>query len=445
MRRRTFLVNSTAASLGAATALSRSLSFGQNAPSERVRVGCVGVGGRAAKLLEEFSARKDVEIAAITDVDSRRLGGAVKTVEDRQGKQPKVVQDFRGLVDDKSLDVLVVGTPDHWHAIPTIQACLAGKDVYVEKPDGHNIVEGQRMVQAMQRNNRIVQLGTQARSAKYMQDALDYIRSGKLGRVLVAKAWESAKQGAIGHPADGNPPSGVDYDLWLGAAPLRPFNTARFHGSWRWFFDYGTGDVGNDGVHRLDSALQALRVAAATEGQSFATLPKRVSALGGKWYYDDAQEWPDTLQATYEFPGVDGGPGRILSYEMRLWSPYRMYDETESAILYGDQGYLVISYRGWRAYQGKDELVAQGKSSPRDTADHIANFIDCVKSRQRPNADLETVGHPSSLLCHAANVSWRVGRQLVLDRETETFQNDDEANALRTRTAYRKPWTLPEV
>lgn len=447
MLRRSFLRKSALGlgSFAASTALSRSLSFGQSPPSDRVRVGHVGVGGRAGSLLKEFSARKDVEIVGITDVDRRRIPQAVQLVERNNGKRPKVVQDYRELVDDSSIDVLVVGTPDHWHAIPTIAGCLSGKDVYVEKPDGHNIVEGMTMVKAMKSNKRIVQLGTQARSAKYMRDAFEYVRSGKLGRVLVAKAWESAKQGAIGHPPDGTAPPEVDYDLWLGAAPKRPFNPRRFHGSWRWFFDYGTGDVGNDGVHRLDSALQGLRVAAEASGESFASLPSKISAMGGKWHFDDMQEWPDTLQATFEFPGTNGSPGRLLSYEMRLWSPYRMYGETESAILYGDQGYMVISYRGWRAYDPADKIVAEGKSSPGDTAAHVENFLDCVKSRNRPNADLETVGHPSSLLCHSANIAWRVGRQVSLDSETESFSGDEEANALRTRSEYRKPWVLPTV
>ena len=443
--RRSFVKHAAAGSFVAASLLSRSSSKGQAPPSERVRVGCVGVGGRAGTLLNEFTARQDVEIVGIADVDRRRMPDAVKKIQNRNGRTPRVAKDFRELVDDKSIDVLVVGTPDHWHAIPTILGCQAGKDVYVEKPDGHNIIEGQRMVAAMRRHERVVQLGTQARSARYLREALAYIRSGKLGKVLVAKAWETSRQGSIGHPPDGQAPDGVDYDLWLGPAPKRAFNPRRFHGSWRWFFDYGTGDVGNDGVHRLDSALQALRVAAETSGESFSVMPSKISAIGGKWYFDDIQEWPDTLQATYEFPGINGSPGRILSYEMRLWSPYRMYDETESAILYGDQGYMVISHRGWRAYSADKELEAEGKSSPSDTSEHIDNFITCVKTRGRPNADLETVGHPSSVLCHAANVAWRVGRQVQFDAPAEKFIGDEEANSLRGRIEYRKPWVLPEV
>ena len=209
--------------------------------------------------------------------------------------------DFRRLIENRDIDALVVGTPDHWHAIPTILACQAGKDVYVEKPDGHNMEEGKRMVAAMRRHRRIVQLGSQHRSTSRLQSALEYIRTGALGRCLVAKAWESSRQGAIGRPADSRPPAGVDYNMWLGPAPLRPFNRNRFHGRWRWFYDYGTGDLGNDGVHRLDMAHAMLNAACQAQRHPQISLPTTVVASGGKWYFDDAQEFHDTLQVNYEF------------------------------------------------------------------------------------------------------------------------------------------------
>ena len=416
----------------------------RTAANERIGVGCVGVGGRAGFLLSAFAEQKDVDLIAIADIDPRRIPAAVAKVKEITGRTPAAHTDFRKLVDDKTIDVLVVGTPDHWHAIPTIMACQAGKDVYVEKPDGHNIVEGQRMVAAAKKHQRLIQLGTQSRTSEYFHAAMDYIRSGKLGRVLFAKSWESAKQGSIGRPADGDPPQGVDYDMWLGPAPKRPFNPVRFHGNWRWFFDLGTGDLGNDGVHRLDVARWALATAVESEGGRLPTLPTKISATGGKWYFDDLQEWPDTLQVNYEFAGDNGKPARVLTYEMRLYTPYPYNGEGEGVILYGDQGYIVIGNSRWRAYDPKHQVVAQGSGS-NDGHTHIRNFLDCTRSRKRPNADLETVGHPSSVLCHAGNISWRVGRTLVLDPATETFIGDDAANALRTRPEYRKPWTLPEV
>lgn len=411
------------------------------AASERLRVGCVGVGGRASYLLKTFASLKEVELTAIADLDSRKLPEAIATVEKLQGKKPRAEADFRKLVDDPNIDALVVGTPDHWHAIPTILACLAGKDVYVEKPDGHNMVEGQRMVQAMRKHKRIVQMGTQARSSSHFQSAMEYIRSGKLGKCLFAKAWESARQGSIGRPADSEPPEGVDYDMWLGPAPKRPFNIRRFHGNWRWFFDYGTGDLGNDGVHRLDFARWALSTAVEAAGEAPLGMPLTVSAAGGKWYFDDMQEWPDTLQLNYEYPGK---PGKILTYEMRVWCPYNQFEESEGAVVYGDQGYIILGNNRWRAFGPKDKLLAEG-SGDNDGRAHIQNFVDCVKSRKKPNADLETVGHPSSILCHAGNIAWRTGHKLTLDLATETFIDDVAANALRTRTEYRKPWVLPDV
>ena len=439
MHRRQFMIAASATTL-----VTRSALQGKDPASERIQVGCVGVGGRASFLLRAFASQKDVDIVALADIDSRRLPQAVETVKQINGRVPASHGDFRRLVDNPDIDVLVVGTPDHWHAIPTILGCLAGKDVYVEKPDGHNMEEGKRMVAAMRKNDRVVQMGTQARTSSHFQQAIDYIKTGKLGTVLVAKAWESARQGSIGKPKDSSPPEGVDYDMWLGAAPLRPFNEKRFHGNWRWFFDYGSGDLGNDGVHRIDFARWALSTAVEAEGSTLPAMPRRISALGGKWYFDDAQEWPDTLQCNYEYAASEGGPGRLLTYEMKIWTPYSYYGEGEGAILYGDQGYLILGNRRWRAYQGRDELVAEG-SGNNDGISHVRNFLDCVKSRKKPNADLETVGHPTSILCHSANVAWKLGRQVELDPETELFVGDEEANELRTRPVYRKPWLLPTV
>jgi len=446
MQRRTFLKESAIGSATIATsfALPRLQGADQVAPSERVRAGFVGVGGRASHLLDCFSALPEVDIVGIAEIDQRRIPAALELVEKNKKEAPAVHGDFRHLVDDPSIDFLVVGTPDHWHAIPTIMACQAGKDVYVEKPDGHNMLEGQRMVQAMRKHKRVVQMGTQTRSDPGFLEAIEYVRSGALGQVLFAKSWESTPQGSIGRPADSEPPAEVDYDFWLGPAPKRPFNPRRFHTHWRWFFDYGTGDLGNDGVHRIDYARCALDAARQSRGEPPLGLPTRISAMGGKWYFDDIQEWPDTLQTTFQYPSLDGGPGLIQTYEMRVWTPYNYQSEGEGAVLYGDKGYIVIGPRRWRAYAKKNQLVAEGKSST-GTTPHARNFLDCVKSRKRPNADLETVGHPVSLMCHSANVAWRLGRQLELDPDTEMFVNDDQANAMRTRPEYREPWALPEV
>ncbi len=438
MNRRSFLTTS-AAGLTAATVLP---VIAKAAPSERVRVGVMGVGGRALSLIRTFSSNKFVEVVALADIDPGRFPRAVQEVEKRQQRKPQILGDFRKIIDDKSIDALVVGTPDHWHAIPTILACQAGKDVYVEKPDAHNIEEGQRMVAALRKHKRIVQMGSQHRSTTRLQSALDYIRTGVLGRCLVAKAWESARQGSIGRPADSQPPKGVNYDMWLGSAPKRPFNRNRFHGRWRWFYDYGTGDLGNDGVHRLDMAFAALNAACEAQKDPQVVFPTAIYSSGGKWYFDDMQEWPDTMQVNYEYSGKTP---KLLTYEMRIWAPYRMESQTEGAAVFGDKGYIIIGNNGWWHYGPGNKLVKQGSGDSHE-APHVQNFIDCIKSRNKPYCDLETVGHPASMLCHAGNISARLGgRRLVLDPKTETFAGDKEANALRGRPEYRKPWVLPTV
>jgi len=440
MDRRTFLRSSAVAAAVGATALSAE-PVKKAAAGERLRAGVVGAGGRALALINTFARNAEVDVAAIADVDSRRIPRAVETVAKIQGSKPWTTGDFRKIIEDPKIDVLVVGTPDHWHALPTIHACLNGKDVYVEKPDSHNIIEGRTMVAAMKKHGRIVQMGSQHRSTKRLQSALAYIKSGAIGRCLVAKAWESSKQGAIGFPKDEQPPKGVDYDMWLGSAPKRPFNRNRFHGRWRWFYDYGTGDLGNDGVHRMDMAFAALTAACEAQGDDRPGLPRSISAAGGKWYFNDMQEFPDTMQINYEFGGKTP---KILTYEMRIWAPYNLHGESEGAAVYGDKGYVLLGNGGWRAYGPGNRLVKQVSGGSHE-GPHVQNFVDCVKARKRPYCDLETVGHPASVLCHAGNIATRLGRTLLLDPHTEEFKDDQEANALRGRPEWRKPWTLPEV
>jgi len=454
MDRRTFLQASASASLATAAG-SLTGAFDDSAradqakpdsdgarrigPNDRIRVAVMGVRGRGSALLTGFADQADVDVRYVADVDQGVLNSRSDGVDKRTGRRVERIKDFRRALDDNQIDALVIGTPDHWHAIPTILACQAGKDVYVEKPDGHNLVEGRRMVAAADKHQRVVQLGTQARSRPAIHEALQFVRTGQLGKVRFAKAWESARQGSIGHPADSEPPAGVDYDFWLGAAPKRPFNPRRFHGDWRWFFDYGTGDLGDDDVHRLDMARWGLETALAKEGRQLPAVPRAVSAHGGKYFYDDAQQWPDTLMVTYDYEG-----GYVLTYEMRLWSPYRLHDETEGAAVLGEGGYVIFGNGGWRAYDERGKLSKSGSGGNVD-GPHIRNFLDCMRSRQKPAADLATVGHPSSLLCHLGNAACRAGRTLRFDPVAGNFVNDKDASQYLTRPEYRKPWVLPEV
>jgi predicted dehydrogenase len=437
MNRRFFLSKSIGA---AAVTLSTLRSKTRAAPNDRITIAAIGVRGRGGGVLNTFASRRNVDVKYVVDVDEgvrRKRAADVGRMTDRK---PRAIKDFRRALDDEDVDAIMLGTPTHWHAIPTIMACQAHKDVYVEKPDAHNLVESQLMVAAMKKYKRVVQLGTQGRSGRHFHDAMRYISEGHLGRVLFAKAWESAKQGSIGRPADSQPPDGVDYDFWLGPAPKRPFNRRRFHSSWRWFFDYGCGDLGNDGVHRLDVAHWAFETALAAQGEKPLGLVKAVSAHGGKCYFDDVQEWPDNLMCTYDF-----GSGRVITYEMRIWTPYDMFGETEGAAVYGDRGYVILGNNSWRAYGPGNKLLREEEGAGDNTTAHVEDFLSCMQTRKRPAADLETVGHPSCLLCHLGNAAWRAGRTLRFDATNYRLVGDQDAERYLTRKEYRKPWILPKL
>ncbi len=433
MDRRDFLQAAAVAGLS-----TRAARAAIRSPNDRISVCVMGLRGRGGSLLSTFASLPEVDVTYVCDIDERVLQSQAEKLADKTGRRPQRIKDYRKALDDKMVDALVIGTPDHWHALPTIHACQAGKDVYVEKPDSHNIMEGRTMVAAVRKYGRVVQLGTQGRSGEMQCSAMEYIAAGHLGKVRFAKAWESSRQGNIGHPPDSDPPPGVDYDMWLGPAPKRPFNIRRFHGSWRWFFDYGTGDLGNDGVHLLDFARWGLETAVAAEGKDISSIPRAVSSHGGKYYFDDAQEWPDTLMVTYDFSGY------LLTYELRIWSPYAMHGEAEGAAIYGDNGYVTLSHDRWRAFDSKGKQLSE-QTGDFNNAGHAQDFVDCMRTRTRPVADLETVGHPSSLLCHLGNAAWRAGRTLHFDAEEYTFVGDEDASQYLTRPEYRKPWVLPAI
>jgi predicted dehydrogenase len=432
--RRTFLRTSALAGASLAAPAFRKLS---GSPNERFRVACMGVRGRGKSLLYGFAELPEVEVVTVCDVDTRLFEERVKRVEELQGKRPAVETDFRRLLDDKSIDAIVMGTPTHWHAIPTILACQAGKHVYVEKPASHNMREGQAMLKAARKYNKVVQVGIQSRSGSNYEEACDYIRSGVLGKAMFAKGWESARQSSIGHPADEPAPKGVDYDMWLGPAPKRPFNPVRFHGNWRWFFDYGCGDLANDGVHRTDYARRGLAAAFEAQGKTLPDWPTAVSASGGKYFFDDAQQWPDTLIVTWDYPGA------TLMYEMRIWSNPPHEGHAEGAAIYGENGYVIIGNGGWSAHGPKGELVKQGSGlKSDDDVKHKRDFLKCIRDGGTPACDMQ-IGHVASGLVHLGNAAWRTDQKLHFDPKTEQFK-EPEANKYLGRT-YREPWVLPKV
>ena len=412
------------------------------APKEKFTIACVGVRGRAGHLLRGFAAMPEVEIAMLCDVDSRQFPAALKSVADRGKKAPRLEKDFRRALDDKSIDAVVIGTPDHWHAIPAIMACQAGKHVYVEKPCSHNVREGQAMIAAARKHDRAMQVGIQSRSGRHFAEAMEYIRTGALGKVVFARAWETARQSAVPRqPDEAAGPDGVDYDMWLGPAPKRPFNPARFHANWRWFFDYGTGDLGNDGVHRLDYARRGLEAALAAQGRQLPEWPRAVSAAGGKLFFDDAQEFPDTLMATWEYDGA------LLAYEMRIWTPNALEGEEEGAMIYGENGAVLIGNTHWRAIGRDGKTMHPGTASDNDEHDpaHKRDFLAAIRDGKRPACDIH-IGHVSSSLTHLGNIAWRVDRKLRFDAASQSFAGDGvaEANGLLGRS-YRAPWVLPKV
>ena len=342
------------------------------------------------------------------------------------------VGDLRRILDDRAVDAIVIATPDHWHAPAALLACQAGKHVYVEKPCSHNIVEGRRMIEAARRSGLVMQVGTQTRSTKVFQDAIAMVREGAVGRVLLVKTWTSQQRKNIGHCKPSAPPAGVDYDLWVGPAPLVPFQENRFHYTWHWWYNFGTGDAGNRGVHQMDIALWGLDVK---------THPTRAAGFCGKLYFDDDQQFPDTQYLTFEYPG-DGAavPKRVLVYEQRIWTPYVQEDNEDGCTFYGDEGYLTIDMqKGWKLFGRKNVLRKEGHGKY-DTGDHVADFLAAIRSNRRPNADIE-IGHLSATLAHLANILARTGRQqLTFDPQTEQIVDAPEANALRARTYRQGHW-----
>ncbi len=389
--------------------------------SERVRVAVIGVRSRGKELAVEFAQQKYAEVVAICDVDESMLRPAIAAVEDTGAKAPRTEKDFRRLLDDKSIDAVVVAAPDHWHALLAVFACQAGKDVYTEKPASHNLIEGRRMVEAARKYNRIVQLGTQRRSMPHVQDAIAFVQSGSLGKVGLARAWIHQARKPIGHGTPGPVPEGVDYAMWQGPAPDRPFMSNRFHYNWHWFWNWGTGEVGNNGIHGLDVARWGLGVDA----------PLRVTSGGGKYVFDDDQEVPDTQVATWEFPGC------AIVWEHRMWSKHALEGSGFGIAFYGDKATLIIDEKSWHVEDGPKE----GGRQTVGQAAHIRNFLDCVKDRKAPNAEIET-GHLSTRLCHLANIAHRTGRKLTFDAATETFPGDPEANKLLGRE-YSSRFEMP--
>ena len=425
-KRRDFL--SQSAVLGAGMSLGWARNSRAVSPNDKISIACIGVRGRGNSVMRSFAAEADCEITHICDVRKsvREQRGA--EMKQRSGRMPKLVASYRDLLHDDSIDAFMVATPDHWHAMLTIEGCLAGKDVYVEKPASHNILEGRIAVAAARKTQRMVQMGTQIRSALFLQEAIEYARSGAMGKIIFGRAWETCRNAAVHLPGDSEPPNDIDYHIWQGPAPERAYNAGIVGSAWRWLFDYGTGDLGNDGVHRIDYCRAVM---------GLDTMPTTISTAGGMHCFEDDQQWPDTMIVNYEYPSA------VLQYEMRLWSRPRLDGLGEGASIYGEDGWIQVTNRSWKAFDASGKLVKQGNSDVGQQA-HIRNFLDAVRSRDADSLNQEIYsGHVSTTMCHAGNISWRTGKKLRFDPETETF-DDAGANELVGRE-HRKGFELPAI
>jgi predicted dehydrogenase len=394
---------------------------GQAAPSERVRLAVIGLRSRGLDHAKMFASNPNAEVVAICDVDDAMFARAVKAVESAGGKTPRIEKDFRRLLEDKSIDAVTIAAPDHWHGLLTVLACQAGKDVYVEKPASHNVVEGRRMVEAARKYQRVVQVGTQRRSSPWVAEAIEKVKGGAIGKVGMARAWIHQKRVDIGHGKPGPVPANVDFAMWQGPAPDRPFYPNRFHYNWHWFWNWGTGELGNNGIHGVDVARWGLGVDA----------PTAVSSGGGKYLFDDDQEVPDTQITVWQFPES------CLVWEHRMWSNHPEEGVTFGIAFYGDKGTMILGAKGWHIEQGDG---SRGKPGPDGQELHVRNFLDCVKSREKPNADVE-IGHLSTRLCHMGNIAFRLGKNLTFDGTREAF-HDTQANALLARE-YGSRFEMP--
>lgn len=416
-------------SLAAGVGVSSSFGLQSFAANDRINVACIGVRGRGNSVMHTFAGHTDCAITHICDVRDEVRETRGKEMAAKTGLAPKLVRDYREVLADPTVDAIMVATPDHWHALLTIEGCRAGKDVYVEKPASHNIHEGKIAVAAARKYDRMVQMGTQIRSAAFLREAREFVESGALGKVISGKAWETARNREVKLAADGKAPGNLDYNLWLGPSTERDYNATIVGGAWRWLFNYGTGDLGNDGVHRIDYCRYVM---------GLDDFPEAVSCSGGKFFFEDDQEFPDTMFVNYDYPE------HVLQYEMRLWSKPQLFGSGEGAAIYGENGWMLLNNTSWTAYDAKQKVIGSGKSDVGQTA-HVRNFLDAVRNRKRESLNQEIhSGHVSSVMCHAGNIAWRTGKKLRFDSEQQDF-DDSDANKLLGRDEFREGFVIPTI
>ncbi len=439
--RREFLSDSTTllAAAGASALISSPLLASVKnrivGANEKIVVGLVGARNMGFYNLTDMLKQPNVECAGICDIDDTILDEKIGIVQKQQGKAPTRYKDFRKLIENKDIDAVIVGTPDHWHCLPSIYAMQAGKDLYVEKPLANSIGECELMVKAARKYNRLVQVGQQQRSAAHFIKATDMVREGKIGDLRKVHIWANFRYG-IGQPkvADSEPPAGVDFVMWLGPAPKRSFNRTRFHGSWRMFWDYGGGLMTDWGVHLIDMALWP---------KNTNTTPIAVTATGGNWAFpNNAHETFDTMSVNYQMKDY------VITWEHSAGLQSGPYNRSYGLAFIGNDATLVIDREGWEVFpeneNGQYKVPAMPRQSARDShEDHVKNFLECIKSRKEPNCPIEQ-GRLVALYAHMANIALRTQSRLEWNDTTKNFGNNQAANALITST-YRDPWKLPSI
>ncbi|NWF83275.1 MAG: Gfo/Idh/MocA family oxidoreductase [Bryobacteraceae bacterium] len=410
----------------AATHLMARRAAGAN---DKIRVAILGVNGRGKDHMQGIQSQPDAEVVAFCDPD---LGVAEKSAalfEKRYGKKVEIIQDFRKALERKDIDAVTVATPNHWHSLATIWACQAGKDVYVEKPGSHNVWEGRKMVEAAHKYNRIVQHGVQLRSSEAIREAVDHLRKGVIGNVYMSRGLVFRWRPSIGKKGVEPVPPNLDYDLWTGPAQMEPFSRRIVHYNWHWTWNYGNGDVGNQGIHETDMCMWGLGVD---------TLPTKITAMGGKFLFDDDKITPEVLTTLYHYPEQK----KLIQFEVRPWHTNDEGGATVGNIFYGSEGYMVIKgYDTYETFLGQKKEKGPGRKAG---GDHYANWIKAIRSRKTEdqNGPVETA-HLSSALAHLGNISYRLSRVLTFDPANEKFVGDAEADKMLTRE-YRKPYVVPE-
>jgi len=405
-------------------------------PNEKITIGLIGAKNMGFGNLKNALKQPNVECVAICDIDDVILNDRTSEIAKLQGKAPIQYKDYRMLIDNKDIDAVIIGTPDHWHCLPFVYACQAGKDIYVEKPLANSIAECDIMVNAARKYNRVVQVGQQQRSGNHFKSAMDFIKAGKIGQVRNVKIWANFNYG-IGQPKvpDEPVPPGVDFETWLGPAPQRSFNKARFHGSWRMFWDYGGGLMTDWGVHLIDMALWA---------KDITELPLSVTAAGGNFAYPDhAHETFDTMNVNYQMKDY------TINWENTAGIETGPYGRGYGLAFMGNNATLVIDRDTWELFPEWDDAKKMAKvtAMPKQTGagsqeDHMKNFLECIKTRKDPNCTIEN-GRLVAVYAHMGNIALRTNSRLVWNENDRNFGRNDAANKL-IMPQYRKPWVFPK-